>query len=313
WRSVEDVTAAWPDGGHVDMLIEMRRVTLLILVRALFAVDSMPDLDRLWPHILRLLKYISPGAWILWPGAPRPGYGRARRELDAYLYRLIAERRLAPHGDDMLSRLVRDPQMTDDLIRDQMLTMLIAGHDTSTALLAWTLYLLGRHPDVARRARSEVDALDGSASAEDIDRLHYLDAVLHESLRLYPPIHLGNRRVEGGGSEQAADGLTPGTRLLYSIYLTHRDPRHWPEPDGFDPGRFEGPPAPPPYAYLPFGGGPRNCIGAYFGLFESKVVLAHLLSRWEMTLHDRPVHAHMGATLEPRPGVRMDVARRSLP
>jgi cytochrome P450 len=163
---------------------------------------------------------------------------------------------------------------------------------------------------VAGRARSEVEAVGGPASAEDIDRLHFLEAVLYESLRLYPPIHLGNRRVEGSGSKPAADGLTPGTRLLYSIYLTHRDPRQWPDPDRFDPSRFEGPPAPPPYAYLPFGGGPRNCIGASFGLFESKVVLANLLGRWNLALIDRPVHAHMGATLEPRPGVWMEVARR---
>jgi cytochrome P450 len=112
WRSAERVAATWPDGGRVDMLVEMRRTTLLILVETLFGFDLAPDLDRLWPHILRLLMYISPGAWIVWPGAPRWGYGRSRRVVDDYLYGLIRQRRLDPDGDTMLSRLVRDPSMT---------------------------------------------------------------------------------------------------------------------------------------------------------------------------------------------------------
>lgn len=309
WRSAEQVASTWPSGGRVDMLVEMRRVTLLILVETLFGFDLAPDLDRLWPNILRLLAYISPGPWIVWPGAPRWGYDRSQRVVDKYLYGLIRQRRLAPEGDTMLSRLVRDPSMTDDLIRDQMLTMLIAGHDTTTALLAWTLCLLGQHPQTLERVRREVDSVlsDEPPAPETIDQMHFLESVVHESLRLYPPIHLGNRRVVEGDN---ADGLQAGRRVLYSIYLTHRDPRHWPEPDRFDPDRFASHPAPSAYVYVPFGGGPRNCIGAYFGLIESKAVLAYLLRHWEMDLLDRPIHAHMGATLEPRPGVWMTVARR---
>jgi cytochrome P450 len=309
WRAAERVAASWPDGGRVDMLVEMRRVTLLILVETLFGIDLAPDLERLWPHILRLLAYISPGPWIVWPGAPRWGYGRSRRVVDDYLYGLIRQRRLAPDGDSMLSRLVRDPSMTDELIRDQMLTMLIAGHDTTTALLAWTLVLLGQHPEAFERARREVDSIlmTEPPEPEDIDRLHYLECVVHESLRLFPPIHLGNRRVALGAE---AEGLREGQRLLYSIYLTHHDPEHWPEPDRFDPDRFATHPVPSAYVYVPFGGGPRNCIGAYFGLVEGKAVLAYLLRHWSLDLLDRPIHAHMGATLEPRPGVWMDVARR---
>lgn len=309
WRSAERVALTWGPGGRVDMLVEMRRVTLLILVETLFGFDLAPDLDRLWPHILRLLAYISPGPWIVWPGAPRWGYGRSRRVVDDYLYGLIRQRRAAPDGDTLLGRLVRDPSMTDDLIRDQMLTMLIAGHDTTTALLAWTLYLLGRHPEALERARHEADAIltTEPPDPEHLDRLHFLENVIHESLRLYPPIHLGNRRVEEGAE---GEGLPKGRRLLYSIYLTHRDPKHWSDPDRFDPDRFAGRPAPSAYVYLPFGGGPRNCIGAYFGLIEGKAVLAYLLRHWTMEPLDRPVHAHMGATLEPRPGVSMTVARR---
>lgn len=311
WRSAERVASTWPDGGPVDMLVEMRRATLLILVETLFGFDLAPDLDRLWPHILRLLAYISPGPWVVWPGAPRWGYGLSRQIMDEYLFSLIRQRRAAPGGDDMLSQLVQDPAMTDDLIRDQMLTMLIAGHDTTTALLAWTLYLLGTHPEARAQAQAEVDEnlTGGPPDPEAIDRLSFIENVVHESLRLYPPIHVGNRRVaETDPSDPGA--LRLGRRLLYSIYLTHRDPQHWPEPDRFDPDRFEAHPASTAYAYVPFGGGPRNCIGAYYGLIEGKTVLAYLLRHWEMRLLDRPVHPHMGATLEPRPGVMMEVSRR---
>jgi cytochrome P450 len=311
WRSAERVAASWPDGGRVDMLVEMRKVTLLILAETLFGFDLAPDLDRLWPHILRLLSFIAPGRWMVWSGAPRLGYGRSRRAVDDYLYGLIRQRRLAPDGDGMLSRLVRDPSMTDDLIRDQLLTMLIAGHDTTTALLAWTLVLLVQHPETLQRAAGEVDTFltTEPPDPEQIDQLDFLESVVHESLRLYPPIHLGNRRV-ADGAESAPTALKPGRRLLYSIYLTHRDPRHWPDPDRFDPDRFRRSPAPAPYAFVPFGGGPRNCIGAHFGLVEAKVVLAYLLRHWRLSPLDRPVRAHMGATLEPRPGVRMTIARR---
>jgi cytochrome P450 len=199
--------------------------------------------------------------------------------------------------------------MTDGLIRDQMLTMLIAGHDTTTALLAWTLTMLGQHPEVLERARREVESVLKAEppDPEHLDQMHFLETVVHESLRLYPPIHLGNRRI---GEDAEVEGLLKGRRLLYSIYLTHRDPEHWPDPDRFDPDRFASHPAPSAYVYVPFGGGPRNCIGAYFGLVEGKAVLAYLLRHWTLDLLDRPIHAHMGATLEPRPGVWMNVARR---
>jgi cytochrome P450 len=310
WRAADRVTSVWPASGTVDMLPQMRRITLLILVETLFGIDFGPDLDRLWPHILRLLSYISPGAWVLWPGLPRLGYRRARREVDAYLFRIIQERRSSPIGDDLLGHLVRDPALTDDLIRDQMLTMLIAGHDTSTALLAWALYLLGAHPETMARLQVEVDSrLDRQPpAAERLASLHSLESVLRETLRLFPSIHLGNRQVRQEFS-LAGYSLKRGQRLLYSIYLTHRDPDLWPEPDRFDPSRFEGGPI-SPYVYLPFGGGPRNCIGAHFGLIEAKVVLARLLQTWIMTGTGRVVHEHMGATLEPRPGVVMRVQRR---
>jgi cytochrome P450 len=311
-EAVDAVTAEWRPGQVVDMLVEMRKVALRILVGTLFGADIGPDLPRLVPSVLRMLAYISPGLWLLAPALPRPGYQRALAAIDDYLYGLIAARRAhGPAGEDLLSTLVARPELGDDTIRDQLLTMFIAGHDTSTALLAWTLYLLGSHPVVMQRVREEcaASAGEGAPGLELLPRLTLLEAVLDESLRLYPPIHVANRLAR---HELALGGfrIAQGTRVMLSIYLTHRDPKVWREPHAFRPERFvpgEGETR-TPFAYLPFGGGPRNCIGAAFGKAESSLVLAHLMQTHEFELVETNVRPHMGATLEPRPGVRMRVS-----
>lgn len=308
----------WRQGGRYDMLEEMRRLALLILVETLFDVDFQPDLPRVWKPLLRTLKYIAPGLWILRPGMPRPGYGRAIRAMDDYLHGLIRARRAAmaaghePPETDLLGALVA-AGLDDDRIRDQLLTMLIAGHDTSTALLAWSLYLLGAHPAVMARARAEVDAVlgDGPITAEEAGRLPYLEQVIKEALRLYPPIHVGNRRA---ACDHAIAGhqVCEGDRVMHSIFLTHRDPEQWEVPEAFRPERFalDERHDRPSLAYVPFGGGPRNCIGAAYARVEAKVVLAEILRAFDLTLETPRVRRWMGATLEPRPGVRMRVARR---
>lgn len=314
WRYMDQVSARWDCSVPVDMLVEMRRVALLILMGVLFDVDFAPDMDRLWPAILRILRYISPGLWLIWRHVPRPGYGPARREIDDYLYRIIQARRAAVReAKDLLGLLVAAPEMSDDLIRDQLLTMLIAGHDTSTALLAWALYLLGSHPAVMARAQAEVDAVLGVDAPDfaHLEQLVYLERTIKETLRLYPPIHMGNRTA-AVDLEFQGFRIPAGERVVYSIYLTHRHPRYWPEPERFDPDRFgsEQNRTRVPYTYLPFGGGPRNCIGAAFAEVEAKVVLARLLQNFHLKLVQTGVHPYMGATLEPRPGVIMLAQRR---
>jgi cytochrome P450 len=295
------------------MLVEMRKVALLILIGSLFGVDFRPDLNRLWGPILRAIDYISPGLWIISHKLPRRRYRKELAELDAYLYDLISRRRAeAAPPDDLLTRLVQSPDMDDDLIRDQLLTMLIAGHDTSTALFAWMLYLLGEHPDALARVETEVaTVLNGAPpAAEHLNQLHYLDLVTRETLRLYPPIHIGNRKAVR--DVELPQGTIPeGNRVMYSIYVSHRDPAHWEHPADFDPERFERQAAMPAFTYVPFGGGPRNCIGATFAQIEAKVVMARLFQRVRLSLlGGQKIHAHMGATLEPRPGVKMKVVRR---
>lgn len=307
------VLTTWEDGSIQDMLVEMRRVALLIFMGTLLNVEFGPDMERMWQPILRTIKFISPGLWILWPDIPRPGYKRALHQMDEYLYSIIQERRANPGDDgDLLGRLIHVPGMSDDLIRDQVLTMLIAGHDTSTALLAWALHLLGQHPAELALAQAEVDAVLGQdpPSTESIGQLSYLDMVIKETLRLYPPIHVGNRIV---AEDTAIAGyeLTAGTRTMVSIYLSHRDERYWPEPERFRPERFaRSEDRPPAFTYIPFGGGPRNCIGASFAQVEAKVVLSRILQQFSLKDTGTEVRSYMGATLEPRPGVFLEVQRR---
>ncbi|MEW6286846.1 MAG: cytochrome P450 [Chloroflexota bacterium] len=308
-RQTDRVASQWKNGQIVDMLVESRKIALLIIMQALFSKDAWDDLPRIWTPILKAIEYISPGAWILWRKIPRPGYNKHLRALDDYLYKIIASRRASitnpqlpitnpqlPTTNDLLQHLI-DAGLTDDLIRDQMLTMLIAGHDTSTALLAWTFALLGEHPDIHQRLIEELDASDKSP---------LLDQVIKESLRLYPPIHIGNRRV--AEEMDFGEGKVPaGERMFYSIYLTHRDPEIWENPDSFCPERFAHGRKTPPFSYIPFGGGPRACIGAAFGQAEARIVLSHLLRNYQFQFTNHPIHPHMGATLEPRPGVLMRV------
>lgn len=299
-RHTDRVTADWRDGDVVDMLVESRKIALLIIMNALFSRDAWDDIPRIWTPILKAIEYISPGAWIIWRKMPRFGFRKPLKELDAYLFEIIRERRKRKEEKtDLLQHLI-DAGLTDKVIRDQMLTMLIAGHDTSTALLAWTFALLGQHPEIHQRVVDEVDNMDKSP---------LLDQVIKESLRLYPPIHIGNRRV--AEEMEFTEGNVPaGERMFYSIYLTHRDPEIWENAESFCPERFAHGRKTPPFSYVPFGGGPRACIGAAFGQAEARIVMARLLKDFTFEFTNHPIHPHMGATLEPHPGVMMKIFRR---
>jgi len=299
FRQTERVASQWKDGETVDMLVECRKIALLIIMQTLFTKDVWDDLHLIWTPILKAIEYISPGMWIFWRKIPRPGFKKHLKALDDYLYRIIADRRMGDFEPDLLQHLI-DAGLTDDVIRDQMLTMMIAGHDTSTALLAWTFALLGQHLDVHQRVIDEVDTMDKSP---------LLDQIIKESLRLYPPIHIGNRRI--AEEMEFTEGNVPNDeRMFYSIYLTHRDPEIWENAEDFCPERFSHGRKTPPFSYVPFGGGPRACIGAAFGQAEARIVMAHLLRNYKFEFMDQKIYPHMGATLEPRPGVRMKVTHR---
>jgi cytochrome P450 len=310
-RQADRITATWRDGDVIDMLVEGRKIALLIIMEALFGVDFWDDMPALWTPILKTIAHISPGPWILWRGIPRPGFNKHLKLVDDYLYRIIRDRRSAAPKPDLLGHLLA-AGLDDDRVRDQMLTMLIAGHDTSTALLAWTFYLLGTHPAIKAQLEAELATSlgDQPPPAPGGWQPRLLDDVVKEALRLYPPIHIGNRVAAAPIDFGEGNVIPAGERFFYSIYLTQRDKALWESPDDFRPERFARGRKTPPFAYVPFGGGPRSCIGSAFGLVEARIVIARLLQTFRFELGGGGVHAHMGATLEPRPGVLMRVGRK---
>ncbi len=310
------ITSHWQNDVPQDLLVEMRKIALLIFMQTLLDVDFTPEMRRLWWSVLRLIRFVSPGLWMFWRRVPQPGYAQARAMMDTYLHQIIAQRRVELTAQpnitrtDMLSLLIQ-AGMDSAHIRDQLLTMFIAGHDTSTATLSWALHLLTEHPAAAQRAHDEIDTVLGNnpPTPQVLPQLEYIEQIINETLRLFPPIHLGSRVAL---EDLTFDGYTipKGSRVLYSIYLTQRHPKYWPDPNAFNPDRFARGTKHEPYTFLPFGGGARNCIGRAFAEVETKVVLARLLQRFRFEKRGGAVHQHMGATLEPRPGVLAQPIRR---
>jgi cytochrome P450 len=186
-----------------------------------------------------------------------------------------------------------------------VMTLMLAGHETTTVALSWTLMLLSRHPHVRRGLEAELDdVLAGRAvTLEDLPRLRRTRMILDESMRLYPPAWVVTRSVR---ADDEVDGyhVPAGSMVIVSPYVTHRDPTLWPNPEGFDPDRFAG--EQPRYAYFPFGGGPHLCIGAGFAMMEAQLVLATVVQRLRLDLvPGHPIEYEPLVTLRPRHGIRM--------
>nr|WP_042186640.1 cytochrome P450 [Kibdelosporangium sp. MJ126-NF4]CEL17425.1 cytochrome P450 [Kibdelosporangium sp. MJ126-NF4]CTQ91348.1 cytochrome P450 [Kibdelosporangium sp. MJ126-NF4] len=307
----------WADGGQVDVQVEMQGLTMEILTRCLFDADWSDDAEAVGravrtelEHLNRkLVSVVDLPEWVPTPNNRR--FVTARKLLDRLVYRLIAERRAAGPGGDVLSMLMAD--MSDRQLRDQVKTLFVAGHETAAATLTWVWYLLGRHPEVTRRVRAELDeVLAGRPpSMSDIPNLKYLRMVLQEVLRLYPPLwqvpRMPLRDDEIGGYHVPA-----GSFLLLSTYIAHRDPSCWDNPEGFDPERFtrHRSAGRPRYAYLPYAGGPRDCAGMAFANMELAVVVATVLQRFTLELvPGHPVEPQPDLALRAKYGLPM-VARR---
>ena len=305
---------SWPIGSSFPIHSQMQEITLDIILRAVFGVGEGEQRWRLRRWMVEALRMAGRNPLYLVAAWNR--LTRIRREIDRLLYAEIARRRVAAQGDasDIMTLLVaaRDEEgqpMSDEEIRDELVTMLVAGHETTATSLAWTIHSLLQNPEVLEAARAEVAQIIGEGqqrpapSPEQIAALEYLEAVIKETARLHPVVPIVVRRLErdtpiGDYKIQAGNIVAP------CIYLTHRRPDLWPDPELFNPDRFVGRRI-DPYTFFPFGGGTRHCLGAAFASYEMKIVLARLLSRVSLRSDgDQTVRVvRRGITFAPSGGV----------
>ena len=292
----------WADGDVRGLVHEMTAITLDIATRTLFGADAGPfagaverilrNSDAMLHRRLTSWEFLVPDTW------PLPRYRDFQRDakaLDEIVYGIIRQRRAAEADTgDLLSMYLHardeDGSFLDDrLLRDEVMTLLLAGHDTTALLLSWGLWLLLRHPEVEARVRREVDDVLGgpggrAATFDDLPALRHVRLAIDETLRLYPPAYQNSREAT---VPVTLGGVTLPARstVLWSTWAIHRDPRWFPDPDVFQPERFAGEGATRPrLAYHPFGAGPRMCIGNTFALAEATVVLAEVLRRFRLEL-----------------------------
>jgi enediyne biosynthesis protein E7 len=284
-------------GGPVNVLQEMTGLTLGVLGRTLLDTD-MTAFDAVGhafeavqdQAMFEMVSMSMVPTWIPLPKQLR--FRRARKELQHVVTRLVAERTTRPAGDDVLSRLIDsvrqepDPRVGDQRMRDELITLLLAGHETTASTLGWTCYLVDRHPEVLERLRAEaLDVLgDRLPVYEDLRRLRYTTMVVEEVMRLYPPVWILTRQAQQD-DEVGGYRVPAGADVLICPYTLHRHLGFWEAPQRFDPGRF----APdrvanrPRYAYIPFGAGPRFCVGSSLGMMEAVFVVAMIARELRLT------------------------------
>ena len=302
----------WPIEQPFPIHERMQAITLDIILRTVFGVDEGSLLQKLRSLLIEFLRLVgsSPLLLIRWlqinlgPLTSWQRVGKLSREIDTVLYEQIAQRKAATQNGraDIMAMLIeaRDEDgrpMSDQELRDEMITMLLAGHETTATSLSWVVHRLLQNPAVLEKVRAERQRVigDGPIQTEHVSELEYLDATIKETARLNPIVPAVVRYLEQptqiGAYEIPADCVAAPC-----IYLTHRRPELWPEPETFNPERFVGKRV-DPYTFFPFGGGVRHCLGAAFATYEMKIVLAQILSR---------------VSLRPVPGHTVRVVRRSI-
>jgi cytochrome P450 len=269
-------------------------------------------------HPLRLTALAT-----LWPWLPVPSnrrFVRVKSRLDAIVDGLVARHGRGSEGGDIVDRLLaaRDPETGEGMsaaqIRDEIITLMLAGHETSATGLTWTFHLLARHPEIEERLCAELAHVLGGrpAMTADLPRLPYLKQVVQESMRLYPPVW-GIARKCTEETEFGAYRVPRNAYIAITMYVLHRHPQYWPDPERFDPERFDPKRSESrhSYCYLPFSAGPRACIGAGMAMLEIQLVLAQLLQRFRVRpLPDHPVVPQAVVTLKPRFGLPATLAPR---
>lgn len=310
--------------GEVDLHLAMLRYTLRVVGRALFSEDiddTVPALHRIVPRmsdlaVRRTFQIIRRPLSVT---TPRNLVARRLRAEQYAIVDRILSRASASGHDNLLTRLLaaRDPETGEPLshqeIRDQILVFLLAGHETTAGALTFTLHLLGRHPAEQDEVASEVaEVLDGrpAPTPDDLPRLVRTRAALLEGMRLYPPVYLTERMV---ATETTIGGYVLPRHVVVVVtpWSTHRHPEFWPDPERFDPGRFLGEHNRPHYAYFPFGGGPRACVGEHFAIQEATALLAAVLARYRVTSVSPEVPLKPLITLRPEGSVPVRLEPRA--
>jgi cytochrome P450 len=320
----------WRDGDRIDVSAAMTRLALAVVGRSLFGADvrASGSLETSLAHAMRTVSWLGPileafPAWanglrLRLPLPANAGLKRARRAMADVIELLIAARRSAPltGGADLLSGLLaaRDAHgspLGTQTIADELVTLLLAGHETTANALAWAWYLLARQPENIARLTAEVDAATAgrTLAAEDLPRLTFAGHVFAEALRLFPPASaFGRRALEA--CEIGGYGIRAGDGILLSPYVSGRNPAVFAAPESFEPDRWAGA-TPPPFAYFPFGGGSRLCIGEAFARMEGTLVLAAIAQRFTMrAIDERPIAIDAHATLRPERPIVLRAVRR---
>ncbi|ELZ89728.1 cytochrome P450 [Haloferax sulfurifontis] len=332
--------SSWGDGDVVDVQLEMARLTVEIIVDAMFGTDLDDERVRrvqenLEPLGARFepdpLRFLTPD-WA--PTRENRQYKEALSELESLVWDIVEERRGTEYGEtpassvsagatgeegpmDLLSILLRaydEGEQTEKNLRDELMTMLLAGHDTTALTLTYAWYLLSQHPEAEAKLHRELDeVLDGrTPTFEDVRELEYTERVLNEAMRLYPPVYVMFREpkvdVRLGGYRVPA-----GSAIMLPQWVVHRSDRWWDDPLSFDPDRW----APertgdrPRFAYFPFGGGPRHCIGKHLSLLEGRLILGTVAQRYELDyVRDEPFSLRGSLTMHPEEPMGMRLRAR---
>jgi cytochrome P450 len=324
--AADRVLQAWHDGDVRDIHGDMMRTTLDIVARTLLGCEASKEAKTVADALEVVAeKFLEQArlAFVLPARLPLPSrlsLKRAVRRLDEIIYEIIRRRRASGRSkEDLLDTLLqaRDQegcQLSDTQLRDELKTLFLAGHETTAIALSWTFYLLAQHPEIDAQLCEELEAVLGNRAPgfADVPRLRYTEMVIKESMRLYPPAWGMSRQAkqpfEVGGYQLAA-----GTTVFLVPWITHRDRRFFPEPERFDPFRWRDDPIRtgriPRFAYFPFGGGPRVCVGAAFAMLEATLLLARIAQRFRFTT-GQPAEIQATVTLRPKQGVRVVLHER---
>jgi cytochrome P450 len=325
-RDTEEMLATWRDGEIRDMHRDMMRLTMEVVTHTLFNANVSDDADKVARALTTLVEPFGSQATLKWifdnrfPTPANRRFHKVAAELDEVVYRIIGQRRASNGQDqgDLLSMLLQahdedGSQMTDKQLRDEVITLFLAGQETTALTLVWAWYLLAQHPEAEQTLWQELDeVLEGRApEAADVPRLKFTEMIAKESMRLYPPAYIVGREAVNE-CEIGGYAIAPRTQVFMPTWVVHRDPRFFEEPDKFKPERW----TPefinnlPKYAYFPFGGGPRVCIGNTFAMMEIVLLMATIAQKYHLSLVTNPVELQPAMSLRPRNGIRMKIEQR---